>query len=199
MNKACAGIVLLAVMGIGTTEAQATPITFSTSGVFSNNSNVISFANGSGTTTLLFNGAPSALVDTPAGASFGSLSVTSTVPSLTAGPAVNTNFTLDFTSSEGTGSLLSTLSGTLGFNSGVATLMFTSTSVTINGYTFTVNPLFTIALPGTGSGGGVPAGMTTLQGTIVGGAAVPENGGTLVLLGVALLGLVLVQRHLRFA
>ena len=68
----------------------------------------------------------------------------------------------------------------------------------INGFTYTVNPIYTVALPGTGGGGGAMPGTTTLQGTIVGPAtAVPDNGDTLVLLGGALLGLAVVQRRLR--
>ena len=100
----------------------------------------------------------------------------------------------------GTGSLLSNLSGNLGFNMGIATLTFSTTSVTINGFVYTVNPVYTIALPVTGSGGGAGIGTTTLQGTIVGPVtSVPDNGDTLVLLGGALLGLVVVQRRLRAA
>ena len=72
--------------------------------------------------------------------------------------------------------------------------------MTINGFTYTVNPIYTIALPVTGSGGGAGSGTTTLQGTIVGPATtVPDRGDTLVLLGGALLGLTVVQPRLRSA
>jgi hypothetical protein len=203
MNRLGAGIILLAVvMALGAAEAQAAPVTFNTTGVFSiSGTNSENFTNGSGTTMLVFNGAPSVLVDTPAGASFGNLAVASTVPPMTQGPTVLGSFTLNFNqlAPPGMASLSATLSGDLGFDAGVATLAFTTTSVTIGGFTYTVNPLYVIALPVTGAGGAVPQGMTTIQGTVTGGAAVPDSGDTLVLLGGALLGLVFVQRRLQAA
>jgi hypothetical protein len=203
MMKRQAAIILLGTaIAFGATEAQAAPITFSTTGVFSTSgTNVANFADGSGVTTITFNSSMNS-VFTPAGAGFGDLVVTTTVPPNILGPAVTGNFTLNFNElspAVGTGSLLSGLSGNLGFNMGIATLMFSTTSVTINGFTFTVNPIYTIALPVTGGGGGAAVGTTTLQGTIVGSAAVPDNGDTLVLLGGALLSLVVVQRRLRSA
>ena len=199
--KSYAGIILLgAAMGFGATEAQATPITFSTTGIFSaSGTNVVNFADINGTTTLTFNGTTNS-VNTPAGTQFGDVVVTTTVPPGLTGPTLAGNFTLNFSqvSPPGTGSLLGGLSGTLGFDVGIATLTFATTSMTINGFTYTVNPVYTIALPVSGSGGGAGIGTTTIQGTIV-GAPVPDNGETLVLLGAALLGLVVVQRRLRFA
>jgi len=75
----------------------------------------------------------------------------------------------------------------LGFNTGIATLSFTTTSVTINGFTYTVNPSYTIALPVTGVGGGAGTGTTTLQGTITGGN-VPEPA-SMFLMGTGIVGL----------
>ena len=201
MMKRHAAIILLGTgIAFGATEAQAVPITFSTTGVFSaSGTNVASFSDGSGMTTVTFNGAMDS-VFTPAGAGFGNIVVTTTEPPNVLGPTVTGNFALNFSqvSPAGTGTILSALSGTLGFNSGIATLMFATTPVTINGFTYTVNPIYTIALPGTG--GGATTITTTLEGTIVGPAtAVPDNGDTLVLLGGALLGLVVVQRRLRSA
>ena len=176
------------------------PISFSTSGVFSaSGTNVASFSDGSGITTITFNGVMDS-VFTPAGAQFGDFVVTTTEPPNVLGPTVTGTFALNFDqiSPAGTGSILGALSGTLGFNSGIATLMFAMAPVMINGFTYTVNPIYTVALPGTGGGGGAMPGTTTLQGTIVGPAtAVPDNGDTLVLLGGALLGLAVVQRRLR--
>jgi len=203
MMKRHAAIILLgSALAFGATEAQAVPISFSTTGVFSaSGTNVATFADGSGITTLTFNGALDS-VFTPAGAQFGDLVVTTTEPPTVLGPAVSGTFTLNFSqvAPPGTGSLLSTLSGNLGFNAGIATLMFPTTTVIISGFTYTVNPIYTIALPVTGSGGGAGSGTTTIQGTIVGPATtVPDHGDTLVLLGGALLGLVVVQRRLRSA
>jgi hypothetical protein len=79
---------------------------------------------------------------------------------------------------------------------GIATLQFMTTSLTLAGFTYTVNPFYTIALPVTGGGGGAGLGTTTIQGTITGPAPVPDNGNPLVLLASALLALVALQRRL---
>ena len=168
--------------------AQADPVTFSTTGVFSvSGTNVVNFTNINGTTTITFNGTTNP-VNTPAGTSFGDIVVTTTVPANLLGPAVTGNFTLNIVqvSPAGASSFVGTLSGTIGFNTGVATLTFSTTSMNIGGFTYTVNPTYTIALPVTGVGGGAATGTTTLQGTVTGGS-VPEPT-SMVLLGTGLLG-----------
>jgi len=179
---------LVLLVGLGTSDVKADPVTFSTTGVFSvSGTNVVNFTNINGTTTITFNGTTDS-VNTPAGTSFGDIVVTTTVPANLMGPAIAGTFTLNIVqvSPAGASSFVGTLSGNLGFNTGIATLTFSTTSFTIGGFTYTVNPVYTIALPVTGVGGGAGTGTTTIQGTVTGGA-VPEPT-SMVLLGTGLLG-----------
>src|SRR5215475_6059424 len=114
---------VLAVVVLGASEVKADPVTFSTTGVFSvSGTNVVNFTNINGTTTLTFNGTTNP-INTPASVSFGDIVVTTTVPANLLGPAIAGNFTLNIiqVSPAGAGSLVGSLSGTLGFNTGIAT------------------------------------------------------------------------------
>ena len=148
-RKVLMPLLCAAFLAFSAAAVKADPVTFSTTGVFSiSGTNVLDLNNINGTTTVTFNGTTNP-VNTPAGTSFGDLVVTTTVPANLSGPAIAGNFTLNFVqvSPAGAGSLLATLSGTIGFNTGIATITFTTTSINIGRFTYTVNPVYTIALP----------------------------------------------------
>src|SRR5262245_39854091 len=115
-------VVAISIFAWGEGLVKADPVTFSTTGFFRvSGTNVVNFASVNGTTTITFNGTTNP-VNTPAGTSFGDIVVTTTVPANLQGPAIAGNFTLNIVqvSPAGAGSLVGTLGGSLGFNTGVA-------------------------------------------------------------------------------
>src|SRR4029434_9314172 len=121
-KKVLMPLLCAAFLAFSAVAAQADPVTFSTTGVFSiSGTNVVNFSSVNGTTTTTLNGTTKP-VNTPAGTSFGDIVVTTTVPANLQGPAIAGNFKLNFfqVSPAGAGSLVGTLNGTLGFNTGVA-------------------------------------------------------------------------------
>src|SRR5688572_911381 len=181
--------VLAGFMAIGASTANADPVTFSTSGVFTcagcsgSGTNSVTFLGGMGNALLItFTGLGSTSLNTPTGSSFGNLQ---TFVSGTGVINASGTFTLTITQTvpiAGSDSFSATFSGTFSAsNSGTGVVNFTMTAVTIRGLTYaiTTSPLHLVP----------PAShnrITTVQGQST-GRPIAEPAGML-LLGTGLLG-----------
>ena len=179
---------LLAVLSLGMAEAQADPVTFSTSGTFTcvgcagSGTNSVTFAGGMGNALMItFTGLGSTSLNTPTGSSFGNFQTFVSG----AGASASGTFTLTITQTvpvPGSDSFAATFSGTFSAsNSGTGVVNFTVSSVTIGGITYSItnNPL-NLVPPASNNG------ITTVQGQIT-ADAVPEPT-SMFLLGSGLLG-----------
>jgi hypothetical protein len=184
------GALLLAVVAFGTSQAQADPVTFTTSGTFTcggcsgSGTNSVTFLGGMGNAFMLtFTGLGSTSLNTPSGSSFGNFQTF-----VSGNGAINASgtFTLTITQTvpvAGSNSFSATFSGSFSAsNSGTGVVNFTVTSVTIGGITYSItnNPL-NLVPPASNNG------ITTVQGQVT-GSAVPEPT-SMLLLGTGLVGI----------
>jgi hypothetical protein len=181
--------VLAGFMAVGASTANADPVTFSTSGIFTcagcsgSGSNSVTFLGGMGNAVMItFTGLGSTSLNTPTGSSFGNFQ---TFVSGTGSIAVSGTFTLTITQTvptPGSDSFAATFTGLFSAsNSGSGVVNFTVTSVTIGGVTYSItnNPL-NLVPPASNNG------ITTVQGQIT-SSTVPEPA-SMLLLGTGLLG-----------
>jgi len=184
------GALLLAVVAFGMLQAQADPVTFTTSGTFTcggcsgSGTNSVTFLGGMGNAFMLtFTGLGSTSLNTPSGSSFGNFQTF-----VSGNGVINASgtFTLTITQTvpvAGSNSFSATFNGSFSAsNSGTGVVNFTVTSVTIGGiqYSITNNPL-NLVPPASNNG------ITTVQGQVT-GSAVPEPT-SMLLLGTGLAGI----------
>jgi hypothetical protein len=183
------GALLLAVVAFGTSQAQADPVTFTTSGTFTcggcsgSGTNSVTFLGGMGNAFMLtFTGLGSTSLNTPSGSSFGNFQTF-----VSGNGVINASGTFTLTISQtvpvaGSNSFSATFNGSFSAsNSGTGVVNFTVTSVTIGGITYAItnNPL-NLVPPASNNG------ITTVQGQVT-GSAVPEPT-SMLLLGTGLVG-----------
>jgi len=184
------GALLFAVVAFGTSQAQADPVTFTTSGTFTcggcsgSGTNSVTFLGGMGNAFMLtFTGLGSTSLNTPSGSSFGNFQTF-----VSGNGVINASGTFTLTISQtvpvaGSNSFSATFNGSFSAsNSGTGVVNFTVTSVTIGGITYAItnNPL-NLVPPASNNG------ITTVQGQVT-GSAVPEPT-SMLLLGTGLVGI----------